>query len=274
MNRILTDPIKLGPRLHTIASFIPAGAFLGDIGTDHAYLPVYLLQTGVIAKAVGVDIHKGPYESALETVSTYGLKEKIEIRLGNGLAPLNKGEVDTLSIAGMGGTTILEILASNPQVIQEVNNLILQPQGAESQVRRQLLAHDWKLIDECLVEEDHRVYTIICLSRSEGLKGKDLEMRLDRSTFELKEFMESTLKSNSSKTLAIDLMKSIIWHLGPVIFEKKEKLLENILIDNIENRQKIIQEMNKTNREDVKLQTNRLKQEVLIMEGIRKWLSQ
>ena len=154
--------IKLGPRLQAVASYVPVGAVLGDIGTDHAYLPVYLLQQKIIRKAIGVEKHKGPYESALQNVRSYGLAEWIDIRFGDGLKPLQKAEVDTLTIAGMGGTTILEILAGNPPVLEAVTRLILQPQGAEAQVRLSLLDQGWKIVDECLVEEDNRIYNVLC----------------------------------------------------------------------------------------------------------------
>ncbi|HHV63540.1 MAG TPA: SAM-dependent methyltransferase, partial [Peptococcaceae bacterium] len=173
-----SETIKLGPRLHTIASYVPPGARLADIGTDHAYLPVYLVQKGIIAKAIGVDIHQGPYTAACQTVKDYGLDNKIEVRLGNGLAPLEPGEVDTLTIAGMGGVTILEILNSNPLVTQEVSALILQPQGAEHRVRRELLAEGWKMQEECLVEEDERIYTVMSFSRHNGFSRKEIEAKV------------------------------------------------------------------------------------------------
>jgi tRNA (adenine22-N1)-methyltransferase len=149
--------LNLGPRLQVIASFIRAGSLLGDIGTDHAYLPVYLVQKGIIRRAVGVDIHEGPYRSALETVRTYGLSNLIEVRLGNGLRPLQPGEVNVLVVAGMGGNTILKILSASEDVLQEVEELVLQPQGAEGKVRRELLVRGWKIKEELLVEEEGRI---------------------------------------------------------------------------------------------------------------------
>lgn len=302
----ITDPIKLGPRLQTIASFVPPGTNLGDIGTDHAYLPVHLAQKGIIAKAIGVDIHQGPYESAQQTVSSYGLNDKIDIRLGNGLVPLEKGEVDTLVIAGMGGFTILEILGSNPQVIKGVTTLILQPQGAEARVRSELLSQGWKLLDECLINEDNRIYTVICLSRSQDLSKEDIERKIDKLVCILQEFIPSIEELNYSNNLnnpnnpnssepnleryrppydrledktkasniSVNRLRKIIWQLGPLILTKKEKLLANILDEAIVNQHKVIREMSKTDREDVRIQADGLKQEVNIMEGIRTWLFQ
>lgn len=285
-----TEIIKLGPRLHTIASYVPQGALLGDIGTDHAYLPVYLTQKGIIKHAIGVDIHKGPYDSALETVRNYGLKERIEVRLGNGLAPLKAREVDTLTIAGMGGTTILEILRSNPGVIEQVNNLILQPQGAEARVRRELLTEGWRMIDECLVEEDGRVYTVIPVSRLHGFSITDIEVKVYDLAKEYYELIKTqrSIGSNEEERSRLDskdldttkdldtkdLINKIIWQLGPLILTKKDKLLGSILHEAILSQHKVIHEMSKTDREDVKLQAERLRREIDIMEVVGRWLSQ
>ncbi len=267
---VITDSIKLGARLHTIASLVPPGASLGDIGTDHAYLPVYLAQKGIISKAIGVDIHKGPYESARQTVSNFGFSDKIDICLGNGLAPLAKGEVDTLTIAGMGGATILDILGSNPAVMEEVSTLILQPQGAEARVRKELLSQGWQIRNECLAEEDGRVYTVISFSKFEGMSEKDIVERVEELTTN---FRERTLNTGNTE-ININNLRKIIWQLGPLILRKKEKLLENILNDVVAKQQKVIKEMSKTDREDVKIRADGLKQEIIIMEGIRKWLFQ
>ncbi|MGI6451690.1 MAG: tRNA (adenine(22)-N(1))-methyltransferase [Desulfitobacteriia bacterium] len=268
------ETLKLGPRLHTIASYVPQGASLGDIGTDHAYLPVYLMQKGIITKAIGVDIHQGPYTAACQTVSEYGLKDKIEVRLGDGLAPLAPGEVDTLTIAGMGGTTILEILNSNTSVMQEVSALILQPQGGESRVRRELLVQGWKLWDECLVCEEGRVYTIICLSKTKGCSLKDLETQIAGLGWAELADCRPPDSNLEEKTRLENLLSKVIWQLGPLILLKKDQHLVGILQETLANLHKVIKEMSKTERETVRKQANEKRQEIKILEGIRTWLSQ
>ncbi len=111
------DSPKLGSRLKAIAEFIPDGSLLGDIGTDHAYLPVFLTQKEKITHAIGVDIHKGPFLSAKRTVSEYKIDDKIEIN--SVMAdPLASGEVNTLSIAGCGGRHYIGILNDRLEVMQ------------------------------------------------------------------------------------------------------------------------------------------------------------
>lgn len=153
--------MKLGSRLGALASFVPKGTRLADIGTDHAYLPIELVQKNIAASAVAGDVHAGPYEAAKENVEGLGLSHKISVRFGNGLAVLVPGEVDTAVIAGMGGSTIIEILISQPTVTYSLKRLILQPMVGAAAVRRWLVANQWCIADELLVQDDGRLYEII-----------------------------------------------------------------------------------------------------------------
>lgn len=277
VNNIIKDNIKLGSRLHTIASFVPLGSRLGDIGTDHAYLPVYLIQNGIIESAIGVDIHKGPYESALETVRMYGVEQRIDVRHGNGLIPLKSGEIDTLVIAGMGGTTILEILQSNPLILAEVATTILQPQGAEARVRRELTVQGWRLRDECLVEEDNRVYTVITLSRSEGLDYEEIENRIRSINDHFREYI-SQQKLDTSNDLSDDtvhdFIRKYVWTLGPIIMDNKDKYLQDVIRDYMITLGNIVQEMTKTLRREIQAKSKLVEQERELLEVMQKWLFQ
>lgn len=153
--------MKLGERLGALASFVPVGAKVGDIGTDHAYLPIELVQKNIAIFAVAGDVHKGPYQAAKENIESLGLKEKISARFGNGLAVLSPYEVDTVVIAGMGGSTIVEILSSEPEVTSSLKRLILQPMIATGTVRRWLIANRWTVVDETLVQDDGKLYEIL-----------------------------------------------------------------------------------------------------------------
>ncbi|WP_368294635.1 tRNA (adenine(22)-N(1))-methyltransferase TrmK [Dehalobacter sp. TBBPA1] len=265
--------IKLGSRLETIASLVPAGARIGDIGTDHAYLPVYLVQAGVICQAVGVDVHRGPYESAVENVKAYGLQDNIQIRHGDGLIPLESGEVDTLVIAGMGGVTILEILATKPDVLQSVQTLILQPQGAENRVRFELLSEGWRLSEECLTEEDGRLYTVICLSRSEGLDREEVEQRMKQVIQDIAADCTGVPGLEAAKDLE-QTLRNFIWQLGPLIIERKEPRLNDIIADTTSNLRRVVLEMMRTNRAAVSQRAEQMRQEIAMMEVIKRWLYQ
>lgn len=153
--------MKLSKRLATIAALVPPGSRLADIGTDHAYLPVYLVTEGVVPFAVAGEVHQGPFRVAGEALARVGLTDKISLRFGDGLAVLAPGEVDTVVIAGMGGPTIVDILTARPEVTAALTRLVLQPMQAAGVVRRWLAGNGWRLVAETLVEEDGRLYEII-----------------------------------------------------------------------------------------------------------------
>lgn len=153
--------MKLGERLKCIADMVPAGVNMADIGTDHAYLPIYLVTNNIIPRAIAGDIHYGPYLSAKNAVESGQLAEYISVRQGNGLEVITPGEADVVVIAGMGGANIIDILTSRPEVTNSIKRLILQPMIAAALVRAWLHTNQWHIVDEQLVEEDGRLYQII-----------------------------------------------------------------------------------------------------------------
>lgn len=120
--------LELPPRLRLIAGWVPEGAYLADVGTDHGYLPTWLRLQGKIRGAVASDLRPGPLERAKVTGLLYGT-DNIEYRLCNGLAGIRPSEVDTVTIAGMGGETILSILKAAPWTADGQHTLLLQPQS-------------------------------------------------------------------------------------------------------------------------------------------------
>lgn len=285
--------INLGPRLQAIASFIRAGSLLGDIGTDHAYLPAYLVQQGIIRGAVGVDIHEGPYRSALETVRAYGLSDLIDVRLGNGLRPLQRGEVNVLVLAGMGGNTILQILFESEDVLQEVEELVLQPQGAEGKVRRELLNKGWKIKEELLVEEEGRIYAVVHFTRTEGLDYDALEDQAQEYLAEVKAYINSgqgkdgqdnevkesfldslrkpqKLSDNSmANNFMARLINKTIWGFGPIIIKKEKELLKQLINNEVERLRKVAAEMQYTDRKEVAEKAKEICDEIKLLEVIK-----
>lgn len=157
---------KLSKRLETVASFVPTGAVVADIGSDHAYLPCYLVHKGIAARAVAGEVVQGPYDSAVRQVRTEGLTEKITVRLADGLAAIEETDhVTAITIAGMGGPLIVSILEKHPQALKNVTRLILQPNIHAKAIREWALAHGWALQDEVILEEDGKVYEVLVLQR-------------------------------------------------------------------------------------------------------------
>ncbi len=151
----------LDKRLSMVASLVRQGSRVADIGTDHAYLPVYLVESGVCPTAIAADIGAGPLEAARHTVMAAGLAGVISLRLGDGLAPLAADEVDDIVIAGMGGETIVSILDAAPWVQHKRYRLVLQPMTRAEDLRRWLLHHGFSVETERLVRDKHHLYPVL-----------------------------------------------------------------------------------------------------------------
>ena len=157
---------NLSKRLETVASFVPKGAIVADIGSDHAYLPCYLVHKGIVSKAIAGEVVKGPYESAMKQVKLEGLGNHITVRLADGLKAINKEDhVDTITIAGMGGPLIVSILEKTPEVVTDAKRLILQPNIHAKVIRQWALKNQWTIIDEEILEEDDKIYEILVLEK-------------------------------------------------------------------------------------------------------------
>ncbi len=153
--------LELTPRLQAVASFVPLGARLADIGTDHAYLPVSLLLEGRIPSAVAADIRKGPLDRARQTAQEYGCTDKVTFRLCDGLSDVKSYETDVISIAGMGGETIADILSAAKWVKEKNLPVILQPMSSQPELRRWLFQNGFSIQEEKIVQEGDTLYVII-----------------------------------------------------------------------------------------------------------------
>lgn len=168
--------MKLGERLAALASMVPPGSRIADVGTDHAYLPLYLLAAGRIEQAVAIDISPGPYASARDAVLRAQLADNIDVRLGDGLRIVAPGEVDVAVIAGMGGMTMIAIMEASSAVIALLERLVLQPMTAAPQLRRWLQANGWKIVDETIVRDEGRLYEAIAAVPGEMAADELLEV--------------------------------------------------------------------------------------------------
>lgn len=156
------DAQHLSHRLAQVATFVPTGARLADIGSDHAYLPAALALQGKITMAVAGEVAAGPYENMAHEIEANGLTDQIIPRLANGLAAIQPADrIDTVTIAGMGGTLIANILDRGQEQLAGVKRLILQPNVGEYRLRSWLLAHHYQIMAERLVKEDDHIYEII-----------------------------------------------------------------------------------------------------------------
>ncbi|MDO3409183.1 tRNA (adenine(22)-N(1))-methyltransferase TrmK [Saccharibacillus sp. CPCC 101409] len=171
--------MKLSVRLNTICDRIPAGSRLADIGSDHALLPTYAVLEGKADFAVAGEVNRGPFDAASKQVAETGLGQKVSVRLGDGLAAIEAGEVDVITIAGMGGALIVRILTEGREKLEGVRRLILQPNVGEDIVRRWLLAEGWVLTGETVLEEDGKIYEVLTADRSERADKANAELYAD-----------------------------------------------------------------------------------------------
>ncbi len=153
--------VKLSLRLRMIAEQVLIGSRIADIGSDHALLPVYLAQQGIIEGAIAGELNDGPYQSASKQVLQAGLQHKISVRHGDGLSVLHADEVDTIVIAGMGGSTMVHILDEGLHQLTGVKRLIVQPNVGELALREWFIRENWFLQSEHILEEEGLIYEIL-----------------------------------------------------------------------------------------------------------------
>lgn len=186
--------MRISERLKTVADFVTPGNRVADIGTDHGYVPIYLVKNSRIPGAIAMDIHKGPLCRAKEHIKQEGLEDAIETRLSDGLSAYGKGEADTLVIAGMGGWLTVKILKEGKLVREGISELVLSPQSEIFLVRQYLYAEGFAIEKEAMLWEDGKFYTIIRAvpgkeeeyDRAEALYGRYL---LKEKNPVLKEFL-------------------------------------------------------------------------------------
>ena len=158
---------QLSMRLTRVASHVPTGATVADIGSDHAYLPCYLVSQGLAERAVAGEVVKGPYESAKKQVKQEQLEDKIEVRLASGLEAIHPEDgITAITIAGMGGPLIVSILDQGLEKLAGVSRLILQPNVNAKAIREWAQTHQWAIVEEEIIKENNKIYEILVLERS------------------------------------------------------------------------------------------------------------
>lgn len=159
--------MKLTNRLQAAADLVPVCESMADIGTDHGYLPIYLVQEGRAKRAIACDVNEGPLTRAREDVISSGLSRQISLRLGGGLSPLAKDEVDGVTICGMGGLLVRDILAENEEKAQGLSWLVLQPQGHVAELRYFLSRHHFRIEKEVLSLDGGQLYELMLVRPGE-----------------------------------------------------------------------------------------------------------
>lgn len=160
--------MKLDNRLMAIADLVRNDKIFADIGTDHAYLPVYLVEKGIINKGIAADLRVGPLENAKEAVVSYGYSDQIELRLSDGLDNFVENEVEEIAVAGMGGLLISSFIERTQWLKNEEIHLILQPMTHVAELRKTLFDNGFVIDKEVVAKDGDKLYIILSVYFYEG----------------------------------------------------------------------------------------------------------
>ena len=162
--------INLSKRLKEVTKFTVQGKPIADIGSDHAYVPIYLIQHDMTTSAIAGEVAKGPYGHAIEIVEQYGLENSVDVRFGDGLNVLKLNEdIGTIFICGMGGLLIAEIISAGKEkgLLPQEARLVLQPNNNEENLREYLAENYFQIVEESIVEDNRKMYEIIVAELSD-----------------------------------------------------------------------------------------------------------
>lgn len=199
-------------RLDTIIKCVPHSHTIADIGTDHGYIPVDLIERGIAKYVIASDISSHSLEKARTLIRNRGLEDSISTRVGYGLSVLDPGEADTVIIAGLGGVLISEILEEDREIARTIDTFILQPMQWTRPLREYLLQNGYTIEDEILVCEGKNRYYVIMVV---GHGGEEIRDEMD-------------------------------YYLGRRLVEKKDPLLPEYILHNIGLRQNILKNLSKS----------------------------
>jgi len=206
--------INLKGRLEKVASMAGRCSKPADIGTDHAYLPIYLVQSGMCPMAIATDIKKGPLRKAEKNIIKYHMQDKIELRLGDGLIPVKDDGCDVIIIAGMGGVLIRDIIEKSVDTAKNAKFIVMQPMYAEEALREFLFRNGFNITEESLAKHEGKIYPVI-KAAYDGISREEENFHL---------------------------------HIGRRLFEQRDPLLKEFLKKRIKRQERIVQGMAKSAR--------------------------
>lgn len=178
--------MQLSYRLKTIASYVSIGNRLADIGTDHGYVPIYLTQNKCVPYAIAMDINKGPLIRAEANIKKEKLQDKITTRISDGLSNLKKDEVDTILIAGMGGSLIVRILNDGIELLNSVKELVLSPHSEVENVRRFLSQNNFIIVNEKMLTDEGKFYIVLKAIKGNNALSEEIHIKYGKILLEEK----------------------------------------------------------------------------------------
>ena len=221
--------MELSKRLQAVADLVSEGQIVADVGTDHGYIPIYLLETKKCEKAIAMDINKGPLLRAKEHIAEHGLNQKIQVKLSDGVKALSAGECDCVVVAGMGGALAVKIMEEGREVFKSLREFVLQPQSELAKVRQYLWENEYCVIAEDMVLEDGKFYPMMKVKSGSSNPYTQVELRYGRELLMqkhpiLKIFLE---KEMQTKEMIRGNLES---ESGEHIENRKKELQEELLL--------------------------------------------
>lgn len=241
--------MELSIRLKTVAQAVTKGNRVADVGTDHGYVPIYLVKNNLSPGGIAMDVNKGPLEKAQEHIREEKLGGKIAARLGNGLAPLEPEETDTVVIAGMGGDLICKILKAKPEFLTGGKEFVLQPQSEWFKVRQLLKEYHYQIEKEWFLKEEDKYYVIIKAEPEQAsCTEQDWEKVSEQQSGiqEINNSKESAIKEtdhSSDNTDNLENMEYIYDQYGKYLIETKNPVLIEYLEKEIAKKEKIAEDL-------------------------------
>ncbi|MCR4611921.1 MAG: class I SAM-dependent methyltransferase [Lachnospiraceae bacterium] len=158
MGNLNRQSIPMSERLMMVFRLLDMGNVICDVGCDHGYLPIKLIESGNYNKAIAMDINEGPLNKASENIDKFGLSDCIETRLSDGVKSLRQDEADAVSICGMGGNVMMHIFDDGKEVLSHLDKIVIQPQSEYMTLHNYILLQGYAIVDEDIVFEDGKYY--------------------------------------------------------------------------------------------------------------------
>lgn len=236
--------MELSRRLQAVAAMVTAGYTLADIGTDHAYIPIYLVEHQIVPRAMAMDINEGPLDRARAHVEEHGLEGQIALRLSDGMKELRPGEVQSAVIAGMGGALMIRILQDSKETVESLRECILQPQSEIAKVRAFLLQEGFLFIQEDMVEEDGKFYPMMKVvprtaarQMEDGFLPEETVRRAENGSLLMEAAREQTREQK------VDFWDEIELQYGKLLLERRHPVLRAFLEKEIAVKKQILRNL-------------------------------
>ena len=220
--------MELTNRLRTLTEYVDKGMRVADVGCDHGYVPIYLIQENIASYALAMDINKDPLTKASNNARAHKVNDKFETRLSNGLVELKSGEVDCVIIAGMGGKLIESILQRDAKKLQSYKRLILSPHKDIQAVREKLSELNIPIVNESMLYEDGHFYNFIIAEPEAEISNESLKFNEEK---ELLQFI-----SNKYGKILIISKNQVLKQQITELLPKQEALCDQLKAKNVIDR--------------------------------------